>query len=386
MSPAPKFAVIIPTRERADVLSSTIQTIIDQDYDNLSIIVSDNFSQDDTAEVVRSFSDPRLRYINPGRRLSMSHHYEFALSHVEDGWVTIIGDDDALVPGALRKVAGLVADTGVSAVRSTLCKYRWPSPSSAGRLNIPMSRGTELRDSATWLEKVLHGEGEYFDLPMLYTGGFAEKSVMDRIKARIGAYYHSCVPDVYSGTAIASVTDRYLFSHEPLAIAGISRHSIGTHHFSRLQSSEAVSPVQKFLSEGNIPFHPDIPVCDDGITPRLTHVTFLESYLQSAPLRSPLPANFYEEQLSIIAASRVAPDADADRWMEDFARLHNLDLAAACRAGKRLRIRRKLKTMLTRFRTKVKTAKLREPRYKLSNVHAASIAAAQYLFASQNRG
>jgi len=246
-----------------------------------------------------------------------------------------------------------------------------------------MSRGTEVRDSATWLQKVLRGGSEYVDLPMLYTGGFVQKSVMDKIEARMGAYYHSCVPDVYSGTAIASVTDRYLFSHEPLAIAGISRHSIGTHHFSRLQTSEAVSPVQKFLSEDNIPFHPDIPVCRDGITPRLTHVTFLESYLQSAPLRSPLPENFHEKQLSIIAASRVAPDADADRWMDDFARLHNLDLATARRAGRRLRIRRKLKTMLTRFRTKVKTAKLREPRYDLSNVHAASMAAAQYLFASR---
>ena len=37
----------------------------------------------------------------------MSHNWEFALGFVPDGWVTIIGDDDALLPGALKRVSGI---------------------------------------------------------------------------------------------------------------------------------------------------------------------------------------------------------------------------------------------------------------------------------------
>ena len=61
---ATKFSVIIPTRERSDTLQSSLKTCVGQDYDNLEIIVSDNFSTDNTREVVESFDDPRIRYIN----------------------------------------------------------------------------------------------------------------------------------------------------------------------------------------------------------------------------------------------------------------------------------------------------------------------------------
>ena len=63
---ATKFSVIIPTRERSDTLQSSLKTCVGQDYDNLEIIVSDNFSTDNTREVVESFDDPRIRYINTG--------------------------------------------------------------------------------------------------------------------------------------------------------------------------------------------------------------------------------------------------------------------------------------------------------------------------------
>ena len=90
----PKITVIIPTRERCDVLEKSLQTVTTQDYDNLQIIVSDNFSNDGTEDIVRSTHDSRVKYVNTGKRLSMSHNWEFALSHVTEGWVTIIGDDE----------------------------------------------------------------------------------------------------------------------------------------------------------------------------------------------------------------------------------------------------------------------------------------------------
>ncbi len=74
-----KFTVIIPTRERADTLYYSLKTCVTQDYDDLEILVSDNFSQDNTREVVESFKDPRIRYINTGKRVSMSDNWEFAV-------------------------------------------------------------------------------------------------------------------------------------------------------------------------------------------------------------------------------------------------------------------------------------------------------------------
>ena len=59
-----KFTILIPTRERADTLEYTIRTCLNQTYGNLEIIVSDNFSQDNTQHIVKQFNDNRLKYIN----------------------------------------------------------------------------------------------------------------------------------------------------------------------------------------------------------------------------------------------------------------------------------------------------------------------------------
>jgi glycosyltransferase involved in cell wall biosynthesis len=122
----PKFTIIIPTRERCDTLAAALKTCVTQDYDNLEIIVSDNFSQDDTFEVVHSYRDKRIRYINTGQRVGMSTNWEFALSHVENGYVTLIGDDDGLLPGAVPKIAEIISTSGSPTV------FAWGRASTGG--------------------------------------------------------------------------------------------------------------------------------------------------------------------------------------------------------------------------------------------------------------
>ena len=110
-----RFTVVIPTRERCDTLEYSLRTLTEQPYPHLEIIVSDNDSADATRDVVRANGDPRIRYINTGRRLSMSGNWEFALAHVTEGWVTFLGDDDGLVPNCFERVNEIVDRTGVRA-------------------------------------------------------------------------------------------------------------------------------------------------------------------------------------------------------------------------------------------------------------------------------
>lgn len=93
-----KFYILIPTRERPATLLHCLHTIIHQSYTNFEIIVSDNFSQDNTENIVASISDPRISYINTEKRVGMASNFEYALSHTKSGWVTILGDDDGLLP------------------------------------------------------------------------------------------------------------------------------------------------------------------------------------------------------------------------------------------------------------------------------------------------
>lgn len=249
----PLISVIIPTRERADTLIHCLRTVVAQDYENLNIIVSDNFSQDNTREVVASFFDPRIKYINTSKRVSMSHNWEFALGHVTDGWVTFLGDDDGLLPGGLAKVAQVISDTGCLAVTSIPCLYYWPgSTAFENQMIIPIAIGVELRNGMEWLTKLMRGEAPYMDLPWLYHGGFVDLSLINSARDCHGKFFLSMTPDVYSAVALASITGNYVMMKEPVCVEGVSSHSMGA---SSLGLTKDQGPSQKFYSEENIPFH-----------------------------------------------------------------------------------------------------------------------------------
>lgn len=57
-----KVTVVIPTYNRARLLSISLASALAQDYPDFQVIVLDNASSDDTEQVVRSFADSRVTY------------------------------------------------------------------------------------------------------------------------------------------------------------------------------------------------------------------------------------------------------------------------------------------------------------------------------------
>ena len=112
----PLFTIIIPTRNRSEYLYHSLKTCITQDYENLEIIVSDDFSTDNTKQMVDKFikSDNRIRYITPSneRNVGMLENFEFALNHVKPGFVLALGGDDGLMPNSVSKMWGILKNTG----------------------------------------------------------------------------------------------------------------------------------------------------------------------------------------------------------------------------------------------------------------------------------
>jgi Glycosyl transferase family 2 len=372
----PKITVIIPTRERGDVLEKSLQTVINQDYENLEIIVSDNFSADRTKDVVLDTRDKRVRYLNTERRLSMARNWEFALSHVDDGWVTIIGDDDGLLPTSINRVAKIMRSADIKAIRSAVCEYSWPSLTKTGFgiLNVPLRSGFEIRDSKVWLSKVLNGLASYPMLPMLYNGGFVSVSILKQIKAKTGAFYSSCIPDLYSAIAVSSIIESYIYLNEPLAVNGASRHSTGTSQFSA-ESRTVQTPANVFASEGNIPMHGDIPLCADGSYPPSLQALAYESYLQSEPLRGGATKDMHSRQLELILATSGRHATAIRDWGLLFATKHGLDFEALNAKANRRRVLLRLSSMPGQLAMDINTCRLGSPDCPIRDVHEATIAA-----------
>lgn len=319
------ITVVIPTRERADTLRHCLETVVAQDCDRLRILVSDNASGPATRAVVDGFADPRIRYVNPGRRLSMSHNYEFALSQIEAGWIVMLGDDDGLVAGRLEPTVRMLEDSGLKALSSETCFYNWPGVASDREpaLSVPLSRRVERVRSRDAVADILRLVRPRARLPQTYTGGIVHADVIAAARARDGRFFQSQIPDIYSSFAITATQEHYLYSKTPFALAGRSRHSIGAALFNLEKNA--------FLDEGLIPFHPDFPTAQIGTLSFSMPAIQFECYTQAAFLhRGAVPVT-RQRMLEVILANTRTGRERILPWGRSFAQLHGLDYEAAVR-------------------------------------------------------
>lgn len=94
-----KLSVIIPAYNRADMVRGTIDSILSSGLDDFEILVVDDGSTDQTADVVRSLGSPirYLRQTNQG--LAAARNNGFAASHGQ--YVAFLDSDDQWLPGAV---------------------------------------------------------------------------------------------------------------------------------------------------------------------------------------------------------------------------------------------------------------------------------------------
>lgn len=95
MTNTPLISIIIPTRNRKEFLCSAIQSVLNQSYANIEVIVSDNNSQDQSKEYILSrINDTRLKYFKSEKDLSMTENWHRAFSYIKGEYFIRLDDDN----------------------------------------------------------------------------------------------------------------------------------------------------------------------------------------------------------------------------------------------------------------------------------------------------
>lgn len=230
VGPAPDalFTVILPTLDRAASLADTIRTCLAQQDRDLLVLVSDNASSDNTADIVASFSDSRLKYINSGSRLATTEHWEFSLRQVESGYVTVIGEDDGLLPGAIDAVRQIITASNAKVVAWQTVGYGWPdlvTPERRNRLRIPLSTGALSIRSKDVIKQVLENRADGSRLPCLGNSFVSIDLIRSCREKNGGVFLAGGSPNAASAIAVAFEVDEFVFCARPLSIKGTSGRS-----------------------------------------------------------------------------------------------------------------------------------------------------------------
>ncbi len=306
ISPEVKMHVIIPTKNRANTLEWSLKTALNQDHPFYTVWVSDNFSEDNTKEIALGYNDPRVKYINPGKRLSMSAHWEFALDHIDEGYVMILGDDDGLYPNAVSKAATLLNKHQMDAISWVYATYFWPGVGDL--FHHPLSDIYTICNTKEIIKMVKNDLAKIRKLPGFYWG-FINISLYKKIKERDGIFFNSCIPDYYSASVIAGSIDRFIYSDAAFSISGNSLNSEGGsfHHPEKYGKKRG----QEFASENDRPVHPKMILGKDGVT------ALADAYLQASDRSPNLPEldmrGFLQQ-----ARSTISLHGTKQRYIESF--------------------------------------------------------------------
>ncbi len=118
----PLFSIVIPTKNRPDLLRDAISSVLLQDFDDYELIISDNFNDERTVNVINEFkNDKRVNHIRTEKELNMPDSWEFATKNTKGIYTLMLSDRAFLKQGALKDIHDVITQS-----KEDIPVYFWP--------------------------------------------------------------------------------------------------------------------------------------------------------------------------------------------------------------------------------------------------------------------
>ena|GEM_PF-490318 len=236
-----KISVLLPTRDRLDLLRhavTSVRCLADQDWE---IVISDNCSSGDVEGYVSSLEDERVRYLRTPELLSITENWNNALDHSTGAYVLMLGDDDALLSGYFTTIRRLIADfEEPQVIYHNALRFAYPGV-------VPDEPQGYLRGEG--YAKFLRGGPHWpFRLPVAQARSLAHatanfrlrygfnmqfvtvsRSTVDELSGD-GSFFRSPFPDFYAMTNLFARANSIVAEPRPLLVMGMSSRSGGFYY------------------------------------------------------------------------------------------------------------------------------------------------------------
>ena len=168
----PLFSVVIPTYNRAELITQAVQSVLSQTFSDFELIIIDDGSTDHTAEVVGQIEDPRLRYFqqsNKGRTAARNA----GAARARGRYLTFLDSDDEATSDwlAVFVEAFQAGGIGIVCCGATVYRERSFEQEKMTRIRLPKSLGPALGKRGLFLTGTFAMRRELFEA----VGGYVEE-------------------------------------------------------------------------------------------------------------------------------------------------------------------------------------------------------------------
>ena len=99
----PLISVVMSVLNREKYVPAAIQSVLDQSYTNFEFIIIDDGSTDRTLEVIRQFTDPRIRVMVNEKNLGISRSSNLGVKIAQGRYIARMDSDDVCLPRRFEK-------------------------------------------------------------------------------------------------------------------------------------------------------------------------------------------------------------------------------------------------------------------------------------------
>lgn len=210
----PFFSIIIPTKNRPELLRDAISSVLLQDFDDYELIVSDNFNDERTRKIIQEFSSNKhLNYIRTDREMSMPDHWEFATKKASGFYVMVLTDRSFLRQGSLRDIYNSISNSK-NEVAVCLWDYGHYDEKRKILFGEKEKEGVEFIKSKDIIKKYSKTI-EYTLLPLPHRSCY-RFDVAEKIRNNIGRLCWPVCPDGTSAILLLAYNDSVMYIPRPL--------------------------------------------------------------------------------------------------------------------------------------------------------------------------
>jgi glycosyltransferase involved in cell wall biosynthesis len=228
----PAVTVLMAVKNGRPYLQTAIESTLAQTYGDFEFLIIDDASTDDTADIIRSYQDPRIRLRTLSKNVGQTAALNLGLQEIKTPWIARMDADDYCHPRRFEaQMNAIKADATLGCV-GTFAWFFTEDPAQRDQIVSRPVDHASIRKTLLWSSPIVHSTTFLKTNPLREVGGYDER------------YRYSADLDLYD-----RLITKCHAANVPEPLLGLRRHP-GQDSHSVKAIKESIQIFQRRLASG----------------------------------------------------------------------------------------------------------------------------------------